>query len=307
MPFGSSDQVLWGARCEAEIIALPLPNSAEGASLTMKWYLSLFSVLAFATFPALALAQPADLPIPAATTSEYPAGISVAESDAGPVYVGSKGHTLYGLDLRTVKRWSPDPAVYCESRCDDWQPILAPAGSKPNILYPQGFGSRRRAAQAKLAEQGYHANPQKAPDWTIIKGPQGPQWVYKGWHMVYTRKGDRPGSTEYDGAQGLIWNTLKFVPPVPQVVAPADVAPIFADGRYALAFAGERLLFTGRCKSDCSQWEPLAAGMASRGLGDWRVSRKGDVPQWTYRGKAVYVSRSDDFTQIPGAGRMLRP
>ncbi|MDG2002992.1 MAG: hypothetical protein P8J20_06625, partial [Novosphingobium sp.] len=159
-----------------------------------------------------ALAQPVDLPIPPAKTSEYPTGISVAENDAGPVYVNQQGQTLYGMDLRTVQRWAPDGVSYCSTRCSEWEPVLAPADSKPNIAYPRGFGPRRRAEQAKLAAKGYHAQPQKAPDWTVIEGPHGLQWVYKGWHMVYTRKGDQQGSTQHDGASNFIWNTLKFVP-----------------------------------------------------------------------------------------------
>jgi len=271
----------------------------------MKRRLFLVPVLALAAMPVLA--QPVDLPIPPATTSQFPDGISVSKTEAGPVYANSSGQTLYGLDLRTVRRWSPDPAEYCETRCDEWEPMLAPAGSQPDIVYPKGFGRRGRAARAKLAEQGYYSEPQKAPDWTIIAGPQGPQWVYKGWHMVCARKDEPRGSTRFDGADGFIWNTLKFVPPVPAIIAPANVTPIFADGQYALALAGERLLFTGRCKSDCMQWEPLAAGMASRGLGAWDVSRKGDVPQWTYRGKTVFVSQSVDSSQVPKAGAILRP
>lgn len=273
----------------------------------MKWQLVMLTVLAAAGVPGLALAQPVDLPIPAATTTDYPDGISVAEVEGGPVYTSADGRTLYGLDMRTLQRWSPNPALYCESRCDEWEPMLAPPESKPNILYPLGFGSRGRAAQAKLAEEGYHTQPQKAPDWTIIEGPKGPQWVYKGWHMVYVRKGDKPGSTQYDGADEFTWNTLKFVPPVPEIVAPAKVAPIFVDGEYALAFEENRLLYTGRCSSDCSQWEPLEAGMAGRGVGEWQVNRQGDMPQWTYRGKPVFVSASGDAGQIPESAKILRP
>jgi len=273
----------------------------------MKWQLPLLSALAVATIPGMAFAQPADLPIPAATTTEYPDGISVSETKDGPVYVAADGRTLYGMDMRTLQRWSPNPALYCENRCEEWEPVLAPSGSKPNIVYPLGFGSRGRAAQAELAEQGYYANPQTAPDWTIIEGPQGLQWVYKGWHMVYARKGDKPGSTQYDGADEFTWNTLKFVPPVPEIVAPAKVAPVFLDGKYALAFEEGRLLFTGQCSSDCSQWEPLEAGMAGRGLGDWQVNREGDMPQWTYRGKPVFVSASDDAAQLPESAKILRP
>lgn len=273
----------------------------------MKWHVSLLSVLAVAAMAGPALAQPVDLPIPAATTTEYPSGIAVSKTKAGSVYVDRQGRTLYGLDLRTLQRWSPNPALYCETRCDDWEPVLAPAGSKPNIVYPLGFGSRGREAQAELADQGYIVDPQKAPDWTIIEGPKGPQWVYKGWHMVYVRKGDRPGSTEHDGADEFTWNTLKFVPPVPEIVAPANVSPVFEGENYALVLEERGLLYTGKCGSDCSGWEPFAAGMASRGLGQWQVSREGDTPQWTYRGKPVFVSRSEDADQLPTSAEILRP
>jgi predicted lipoprotein with Yx(FWY)xxD motif len=276
----------------------------------MKSYRRLLPVVAITAIPCLAWAQPSDLPIPPATTTEYPPGVSVAETESGPVYVDAQGRTLYGLDMRTVKRWSPDPAMYCKQGCDDWEPLLAPAGAKPNILYPQGFGSQRREAQEELREKGFHANPQEAPDWTIIEGPDGPQWVYKGWHVVYARKGDGPGSTEFDGADKFTWNTLKFVPPVPEVVAPENVATIFTDGAYALADSEGRLLYTGECDravKDCSDWTPLAAGLASRGIGQWGVNRAGDTPQWTYRGRPVFVSELDELGSVPEGGSVLRP
>jgi len=254
-----------------------------------------------------AVAQPADLPIAAATTTEYPKGVTVRSTDAGPVYANKKGQTLYGLDLRTVQRWSPDAAQYCATRCEEWEPFLAPEGSRPNVAYPRGFGPGRREWVARIAEKGYYSEPGKAPDWTVIDGPQGLQWVYKGWHMVYTRKGEPKGSTRYDGAEEFIWNTLKFIPPVPAIVAPARVEPLFVDGSYALALGGEQLLFTAECKEDCPQWQPFAAGLASRGIGDWQVNREHDVPQWTYHGRRVFVATSGERASVPEGVDVLRP
>jgi len=200
--------------------------------------------LALALAPKIVHAQPADLPIPAATTTQYPPGVSVGRTDSGPVYVNAKGLTLYGMDMRTLVRWSPDPSQFCKETCiADWEPLLAPAGSTPNITFPRGFGDRQRtaAAQGQAAGQAVPAaagappprpaTPPLPADWTIIAGPQGLQWVYKGWHMVFIRKGDRPGSTALDGADALTWNTLKFVPPVPQIIAPMNVATVLIDGR----------------------------------------------------------------------------
>lgn len=280
------------------------------------------------------LAQPVDLPIPAATTTEFPAGVTVAKVADGQVYTDPQGRTLYGMDMRTLIRHGPDPSRYCQNGCAEWEPLLAPAGSKPNIRYPQGFGGggggggaarAQQAGTAAAAGPGQAAagpgqamprpaaaseefvQPQRAPDWTIINGPQGPQWVYKGWHMVFVRKGDRPASTEFDGSQEFTWNTLKFVPPVPKVEGPKNVAPVFVGGGYALADKDGRLLYSGSCGVECTKWTPLAGGLASRGVGEWKISRTADKPQWTYRGKPVFVSSGTDATQIPAGGEILRP
>jgi predicted lipoprotein with Yx(FWY)xxD motif len=272
----------------------------------VRWQSSLGLGLVLAFPPGVALAQPADLAIPAATTSQFPEGISVAQTASGPVYVDAKGRTLYGMDMRTVHRWSPDAALYCQSRCAEWEPMLAPAGRSPNIFYPHR-SSGRRPDNAELKRKGYYTDPRNAPDWTIIAGPQGPQWVYKGWHMVYVRKGDVPGSTAYDGLDDFTWNTLKYIPPVPAVVAPANVGPILVDGAYVLALDQERLLFTGDCGGDCANWLPLPAGMANRGLGQWTVSRDSDEPQWKYRGVPVFVAQPERPREIPGSAQLLTP
>ena len=272
-----------------------------------------------------AYAQPVDLPIPAATTDQYPPGVTVKQTARGPVYADARGNTLYGMDMRTLVRWSADASQYCQGPCaESWQPVLAPPDAKPNIIFPRGFGGRPLpaaggAGAAPAGAAGAPARPpqggvpagfivnQAAPDWTIIQGPQGPQWVYKGWHMVYTRKGDKPGTTAFDGSDNLTWNTLKFVPPAPKLVAPSNVSALFVDGAYALADKNGRVLFTGHCVSDCAGWVPLAAPMAGRGFGEWAISLASDTPQWTLGGKPVFVSQEVNPVKAPPSGTVLRP
>jgi predicted lipoprotein with Yx(FWY)xxD motif len=265
-------------------------------------------------------AQPADLPVPVASKDALPAGIKVAKIRNGEVYVDARGRVLYGMDMRTLLYEAPDPAQHCADACAQvWEPVLAPAGSRPNIVYPAGnhdlvatrsqtaAGKENPANGSEPAQSTFYNQPQKAPDWTIIAGPQGPQWVYKGWHLVFTRRGDRPGSTAFDGAENFTWNTLKFVPPVPDVIAPQGIKPIFVDGAYQLVDEAGNALFSGKCAKDCARWVPLSAGMAAAPMGDWRVANAGDTPQWSYRGKPVFVSHEDDPKQIPAGGAPLRP
>lgn len=270
-----------------------------------------------------AFAQPADLSIPPAKTTELPPGVSIALLGQGAVYVGADGRTLYGLDTRTVHRWTTNPALYCQGRCTEWEPLLAPPGMKPNVAPaaqarfgggnagqrasgPQPAVSRQGAGGTLVAPTGMF-NPIQAPDWGVIEGPAGPQWVYKGWHMVYVRKGDRPRSTKYDGAEGMTWNTLKYVPLVPKLPAPTGIVPLFRDGAYVLADKDGRLLYTGRCNTDCTSWRPFGAGLANQGLGDWTVDRSADDPQWTYRGQPVFIGAEAGTASLPKSATVLRP
>jgi predicted lipoprotein with Yx(FWY)xxD motif len=265
--------------------------------------LSLIAGLALALSPQQALrAQPVDLPIPAASATELPPGVTIRRTAAGPVYADARGRTLYGMDMRTLIRWSPNPALHCQDTCAaQWEPVLAPAEAKVNIAFPRGGG-----AASRTAPPGF-VLPQTAPDWTVIAGAQGPQWVYKGWHMVFVRKGDRPGSTAFDGAENLTWNTLKYVPPRPTIAAPPGVTTVFASGAYHLADREGRVLFTGDCGKSCEGWTPLAAPMASLGLGEWTVDLAHDTPQWSWRGNRVFVSRDADPVSVPRKGKVMRP
>ncbi|MDE2301658.1 MAG: hypothetical protein KGK11_03775 [Sphingomonadales bacterium] len=251
-----------------------------------------------------AWAQPADLPIPAARTLQFPDGIHVARIDGRAYYVDAKGRLLYGMDMRILLRAGPDPALYCQGDCAKaWEPVLAGKDAKPNIAFPHGYEGR---SLPQAVPAGFYSQPQDAPDWTIIAGPQGPQWVYKGWHMVFVRRGDAR-STRYEGADGKIWNTLKFIAPPPQPVAPPDVRPIVIDGDYVLADAKGRVLFTGDCGKDCAGWRPYRAGMAAAAIGPWRVAAGGDVAQWTYQGRPVFIADADTPEAIPPHARTMKP
>ena len=255
------------------------------------------------------LAQPVDLPIPPAATTDFPAGIKVIKTPSGPVYADQKGQTLYGMDMRTLIRWGADPAQYCQSDCaKDWVPVLAPKDAQPNIMFPRGFGELRlKPGTPPPPLPAGFVQPQRAPDWTVIAGPAGPQWVYKGWHMVFTRKGEKRGSTAFDGAENKTWNTLKFVPPVPAFVAPGEIGTTLVNGNWAMTDKEGHVLFTGTSPGPCQDWHPLPAAMASRGVADWTVSNQGDRPQWLFKGKPVFVSQNDDPAIVPQGAVVLRP
>jgi predicted lipoprotein with Yx(FWY)xxD motif len=248
---------------------------------------------------ASASAQPVDFPVTPADGTPLPSGVRVLKLDGGHVYANPKGQVLYGMDMRTVLRWVPDPARYCAQDCQrDWVPLLAPAGTRPNIRYPAGFEKPGEAADT--------LDPRKAPDWTVIEGAQGPQWVYKGWHLVFTQRSASRSAAAPDGTGGMTWNTLKFVPPPPAIEVPGTVATAFFDDAYALTDKDGRVLFTGKCDGDCS-WQPLAAPMAASGLGDWKVTLAGDRPAWALKGKRIFVSTEANPHTVPSGAKVLRP
>lgn len=244
------------------------------------------------------LAQPVDLPIPAATETRLPEGVSITRLPSGQVYSGASGRVLYGLDMRTVLRFGPDPAQYCTKQCGkDWEPMRAPEDVKVNIQFPQGFGPQQRAVLPGFVR------PESAPDWTVIESAAGRQWVYKGWHLVFTRKGSKPGDARFDGSEKFTWNTLKYVPPVPRPIAPVGVGAVILGDAYALATKEGAVLFTSTCSGGCPPATPFTGGMASRAVGKWSIAQEGDAPQWLFDGKPVFVAQGG----VPSGATPLRP
>jgi predicted lipoprotein with Yx(FWY)xxD motif len=176
--------------------------------------------------------------------------------------------------------------------------LLAPKNAAPNTKFPAAF------VRGGGLPPGF-IQPESAPDWTIIQGASGPQWVYKGWHLVFVRKGDHKGTTAFEGADGKVWNTLKYIPPVPEIIAPSRVRPVFVDGSYVLSDERDRSLFTGQCSKGCTAWTPFGGGMASAAIGEWHISNQGDIPHWYYRNMPVFVNQ--DGLNVPEGGKALKP
>ncbi|MEY2942582.1 MAG: hypothetical protein RLY97_596 [Pseudomonadota bacterium] len=262
------------------------------------------SILLGLPLPIAANAQPTDLPLTAATTDKFPDGVKVANTTQGKLYTNAAGQVLYGLDMRVLIRFAANPALYCQAECaKNWQPLLAAKDAKPNIAYPMGFGARRSAPLP-----GYYPQPEKAPDWTIVAGPQGPQWVYKGWHMVFVHRGDAAGKIAHDGAENQAWNTLKYLPLAPKFTAPSGVQAALFAGQYALVDRLGHPLFTGDCApANCAVWPAFPAAMASAAMGDWSIGQDGDRAQWLYRGKKIYVLQNGDPAKLPAKATLIRP
>lgn len=231
----------------------------------------------------LALATSADaqgLRTAAVTADEgHPADISSGKTDAGLAYTDSRGMTLYALNVRYASYLvqGGDALKYCSDECaKSWVPVKAAADAKP--MGP----------------------------WKVVDGAGGPQWSYKG-DPVFTYVGDSgPGSTAGKERDNL-FNLLSYIPPVPKVKAPAPVKAVFVGEAYVMEDGQGHALFTSDkgCGTDCRNWIPFTAGMASRSMGDWKVSREGDRLQWAYRGLLVYVSQEEQPTRAPSQASVL--
>jgi predicted lipoprotein with Yx(FWY)xxD motif len=307
----------------------------------MKWqYLGSAAVAAAFVAPA-AVAQPRDQNIPPAFSTTLPAGISVKKTPIGDVYVDAQGRTLYGMATGNLRLDTRNPNIWCSGAClDTWQPVTPPAGiaAAPAIAAPAfgggGGGGQANAQQAQLiaaaqagnaqaraalqqqggggqgggGRGGRGAPPPSGPDWTMVQGVNGPQLMYKRVHLVYTRKGDVPGSTKWDGQDNFLWNVLRYVPPVPKIVAPTNVVPLYVGGAYAMVIKDDNfVLYT--CATACAKAVPFKTGIVSQGVGDWTVSRSGDTPQWMYQGKPVFISQGKPKTVegLPVGAAVLRP
>jgi predicted lipoprotein with Yx(FWY)xxD motif len=247
----------------------------------MKWNHLVLAATAIQTLLIMATSADAQgLRSAAATADEgHPADISSGKTDAGLAYTDSRGMTLYALNVRYASYivQGGDALKYCSGECaKSWVAVKAAADAKP------------------------------VGPWKVVEGAEGPQWSYKG-DPLFTCAGDSgPGSTAGKERDNL-FNLLTYVPPVPKVTAPAPVNTVFVGEAYILEDGQGHALFTidKSCGTDCRNWIPFTAGLASRSIGDWKISREGDRLQWAYRGLLVYVSQEEQPTRAPSKGSVL--
>jgi predicted lipoprotein with Yx(FWY)xxD motif len=259
----------------------------------MRFRAFLLAVAALSQLASPVVAQPRFSPPRPANSNVLPPGISVKKTAIGDVYVDAKGRTLYGLDVVALFVEMRSPFTYCTGACEEmWEPVAAPAGT------PQGPPN---------APRFIGRGTQSGPDWVAVNGAKGPQLLFKQGNLVFVRKDDVPGSTKWDGDKNYLWNALRYVPPIPKVKAPSGFSAAYIDGAYALADKDERILYTqdrpAKCVTPCI---PLKTGLVVSGSGEWTVSRTGEVAQWAYRGKPVYVS-APKSAGIPEGATILRP
>ena len=216
--------------------------------------------------------------VPAVT---YPAGVSIRASKLGNIHVDKRGMTLYALNVRQAAFRSGVGRKFCVGPCAQiWKVFAAPAAAK------------------------------SVGDWQVLEGAQGPQWAYKG-NLVFTHAADHsPAATDAVGYDDL-WNAIAYVPPAPNLVAPATVAPLLVGGVYILGDTLGHALYSADCAAsraiNCAGLTPFLAGLASQGVGDWTVLRGGDRPQWAYRGRGVYVGENPTSLQAAAHAKALRP
>ncbi len=234
----------------------------------------------------LALAQPGPVQAASAQRAEqapptYPPQVRVRKRAAEFYYVDARGMTLYALNQRVAFSRSAGAEIYCSGACaQTWSPLSAPSDAKP------------------------------VGDWSVIAGATGPQWAFRK-NPVFTYRGDKSaGDANGDGYEDL-WAVIVHVPPAPSLVAPPVVSSAYAGGRYVLTDPDHHVLFVASgkstCAAACADWTPLTAGMAALDIGDWAVERRAPRTVWTWRGKPVFVSPSEDPDAAPAGGQVLQP
>jgi predicted lipoprotein with Yx(FWY)xxD motif len=209
----------------------------------------------------------------------HPAGLTFRKSPLGLIYTDAAGRTVYQARVSGY-RLRGDPALYCTGACAAmWTALPAPADAKP-------VGA-----------------------WKVVEGANGRQWAY-GRNPVFTYTGDRtPGQLNGHEFEDMFF-AINYIPPVPRLETPANVAPVFVDHEaYVLADGDNRPLYgyggDKDCKALCGKLTPFAAALGNKPVGDWTIV-PGDRPQWAYKGKRVFAGPAGSSDIIDRAA-VLRP
>ena len=139
-------------------------------------------------------------------------------------------------------------------------------------------------------------------NWSIVNGANGlRQWAYDGRPAYTSAKDVLPG--DGNGA-GQGWRVLRFDPSQaihpPSGIVVAEIPDAFGYGLtdsrgYVLyAFDGDPARLSA-CAKPCSHhWLPVSAAFIAKPVGDFAiVNGKDGVPQWSFRGRALFTLAED--------------
>jgi predicted lipoprotein with Yx(FWY)xxD motif len=215
---------------------------------------------------------------PAGAVGGHPAEVTFRDSPMGLIYTALDGRSLYVMKVYRL-RYAGAAETYCTGACTlAWKALPAPADAKP-------VGA-----------------------WTVVTGPQGPQWAY-GKRPVFLFSGDKQSGDLNGHERDDIFLAINYVPPAPTTPAPGGIEPLFVNHReYVFSYQGRPVYGYGpgaSCAEGCKGLTPLAAPLGAKNIGDWTIIRHDGGSLWTYAGKRLFVAANDDAA-IMDAAAMVR-
>jgi len=237
-----------------------------------------------------------------------PPGIGVQHTDVdGPVFVDTRGHTLYTWPALLVK--NGDAGEYKGKPLCDNTKLRKSAGLMSP--YPSGFILPDVDTRPSCLEQWpLLAAPEGAKpvgDWSIIARADGQkQWAYQGFAVYTSALDTRPGTVngannrrfKSDSASGT--RRIPIGPP-PNIPAGFNVLTV-ATGRLLTNPTGFSVYMwdgdgpnQSNCTGEClKKWAPIGAPEVARPQGEWNVIENvPGVKQWTYRKRPLYMRIAD--------------
>lgn len=235
-----------------------------------------------------------------------PTGIGIRLTIEGPVFVDSRGMTLYRVNKLSNLFMGP---------CDNTRVTSLLQGTLdgkveftvtvPNVETRKTCAQKRPSVRAP-------ANAQPAGKWTIQRKEDGSQqWVYGG-HPLYTSIKDKvPG--DINGSYPFTNRITEYnwlVASAPLVRAPPGISIVkLSAGLVLVNYSGKALYYkdSEELVTNSEHWEPLitpALAVAENLAEDWSIQSRNDgLKQWAYRDRALYTyvhdsdSSSNDSNQ----------
>ncbi len=260
--------------------------------------------VASGTAPALAAAPVAEkeqyLPVPMPPGF----GVEVTEVD-GPVFVDSRGRTLYQWPLKDLRNGDAGDRKGVAT-CDDTRyqvnsGLMSPY--PPGLLLPE---LDKRPSCVEVWPPVYAADDSKPiGKWTILERKEGKkQWAFDGYALYSSvldrERGDVNGGSAFEQANDS--PALRRPVGPPSIVPPAFAIKQMRTGRILVNHVGFSVYASdkdGPNKSNCDsgclrEWSPAIAPEAAQPQGEWAViERSPGIKQWTFRKQPLYTRKAD--------------